>query len=55
MVINSNGERTTTRYIVLIEHYRKLGTPTTNEKCDAKFDKEIIARAMEIVDASKRE
>ena len=39
----------------MAEHYRKLGTPTTNRWFDAEFVKEINARAEENVDASERE
>ena len=40
---------------VLVEHYRKLGTPKTNETFDAEFEKEIDARVETNVDASERE
>ena len=42
MVSISEGER---EVLVLIEHCRKLGTPTTNETFDAEFEKEINAWA----------
>ena len=38
---------------VLEEHYRKLGTPTTNKTFDAKFEKEINAWAEANVDDQK--
>ena len=40
---------------VLIEHYRKLGTPTASETFDAELEKEINAWAEENVGASERE
>ena len=36
MVSSSKGKRE-----VLVEHYRKLGTPTANETFGAEFEKEI--------------
>ena len=39
----------------VVEHYRKLGTPTTDKELDAQFEKEINAWAEENVDASERE
>ena len=50
MVGSSKGKRG-----VLVEHYRKLGTPTTNETFDAKFEKEVKTSVDENVDASARE
>ena len=50
MVSSSKGKRE-----VLVEHYRKLGTPTTNETFDAEFEKEIDAWVEANVDASERE
>ena len=50
MVSSSKGKRE-----VLVEHYRKLGTPTTNENFDAEFEKELNAWAEANVDASERE
>ena len=43
-----NGKMVTTssskgKREVLVEHYRKLGTPTANETFDAEFEKEINA------------
>ena len=40
---------------LLVEHYRKLGTPTTNETLDAEFEKEINAWAEENVDVLEKE
>lgn len=40
---------------VLAEHNRKLGTPTTSQRCDAKFDEDINAWVEANVEASKRE
>ena len=48
MVRNSKGERQ-----VLVEHYRKLGTPTANKTFDAQFGKEINAWAEANVDESE--
>ena len=39
----------------MVAHYRKLGTPTTNETFDAEFEKEINAWAETNVDASEKE
>ena len=39
----------------LVEHYRKLGTPTANETFDAEFEKEINAWAEVHVGTSERE
>ena len=51
MVSSSKGKRE-----VLVKHYRKLGTPTTNKTTfDAEFEREINAWAEANVDASKRE
>ena len=50
MVSSSKGKRE-----VLVEHHRKLGTPTTNETFDAEFEKKINAWAEANVDASERE
>ena len=46
MVSSSKGKRE-----VLVEHYRKLGTPTTNETFDAEFEKKIDAWVRANVDA----
>ena len=40
---------------VLVEHYRKLRTPTTNKTFDAEFEKEINAWAEANADESERE
>ena len=40
---------------VLVEHCRKLGTPTAGETFDAEVEVEINARAGANVDASQRE
>ena len=40
MVSSSKWKRET-----LVEHYRRIGTPTANETFDAEFDKEINAWA----------
>ena len=40
---------------VLVEHYRKLATPTMNETFDAEFEKEIDAWVEGNGDASERE
>ena len=50
MVSSSKGKRE-----VLVEHHRKLGTPTTNEMFDAEFEKEIDAWVEANVDASEKE
>ena len=50
MASSSKGKRE-----VLVEHHRKLGTPTTNETFDAEFEKKINAWAEANVDASERE
>ena len=50
MVSSSKGKRE-----VLVEHYRKLGTPKPNAKSDTEFEKEINAWAEANVEASKRE
>ena len=50
MVSSSKGKRG-----VLVEHYCKLGTPTTNETFDAEFEKEIDAWVQANVGASDRE
>ena len=50
MVSSSKGKRE-----VLVEHYRKLGTPTSNKTFDAEFEKEINAWVEANVDASERE
>ena len=52
MVINSSSKG---KREVLVEHYRKLGTPTDNEAFDAEFQKEINAWAEANVGASERE
>ena len=49
MVSSSKGKRE-----VLVEHYRKLGTPAANETFDAEFEKEISAWAEANVGASER-
>ena len=49
-VISSKGKKD-----VLVEHYRKLGTPTANETFDAEFEKETNAWAEANVGESKRE
>lgn len=50
MVINLQEKRA-----VLVEHYGKLGTPTTNENVDAELEKEITAWAEANGDAPGRE
>ena len=40
---------------MLVEHYRKLGTPAANETLDAEFEKEINAWAEENVDVLEKE
>ena len=50
MVCSSKGQRE-----VLVEHYRKLVTPTANETLDAEFEKEINAWAEANVGASEME
>ena len=50
MVSSSKGKRE-----VLVEHYRKLGTPTTNDNFDSEFEKEINSWAEENVERSRRE
>ena len=54
MVSSSKGKRE-----VLVEHYRKLGTPKPNTEFDTEFDtefeKEINTWAEPNVEASKRE
>ena len=40
---------------VLVDHSRKLGTPTADETFDAEFDKEINAWAEVNADASDKE
>ena len=50
IVSSSQGKRE-----VLVEYYRKLGTPTTNETFDAEFEKEIDAWVEANVDASEKE
>ena len=50
MVDRSKGKRE-----VLVEHYHKLGTLTTNETFDAELEKEINAWTEAKVDASERE
>ena len=42
MVSRSKGKR---EVLVLVAHYRKLGTPTTNKTLDANFEKGINAWA----------
>ena len=49
-VSSSKGKRE-----VLVEHYRKLGTPKPNAKFDAEFEKEINAWVEVNVEASKRD
>ena len=48
MVGSSKGKRE-----VLVEHYRKLGTPTANETFDTEFEKETNAWAEANVGASE--
>ena len=50
MVSSSKGKRE-----VLVEPYRKLGTPTDNETFDAEVEKEINVWAEANVGASERE
>ena len=50
MVSSSNGKRE-----ALVEHYSKLGMPTTNETLDAEFEREIDAWVEANVDASEME
>ena len=50
MASSSKGKRE-----VLVEHYRKLGTPKANKTFDADFEKEINAGAEANVGASERE
>ena len=50
MANTSKGKRE-----VLLEHSRKLGTPTTNKTFNAEFEKEVNAWAEANVDASERE
>ena len=40
---------------MLVGHYHKLGTPTTNKTVDAEFEKEINAWAEENVDVLEKE
>ena len=40
---------------MIVDHYRKLGTPTVNETLDAEFEKDINAWAEANVVASQRE
>ena len=40
---------------VIVEQYRKLGTPTTSETFDTEFEKEIDAWVEANVDGSERE
>ena len=40
---------------VIVEQYRKLGTPTTSETFDTEFEKEIDAWVEANVDASEKE
>ena len=47
MVGSSKGKRE-----VLVEHYRKLGTPTTNKTFDTEFETEINAWAEANIDSS---
>ena len=49
MLSSSKGKRE------VLEHYRKLEKPTTNETFDAEFEKEIDAWVEANVDASERE
>ena len=41
--------------LLIVEHYRQLGTPKADETFDAEFEKEISAWAEANVDASERE
>ena len=50
MVSSSRGKRE-----VLVEHYRKLRTPTANENSDAEVEKEINSWAEANVGAPERE
>ena len=50
MVSSSKGKRE-----VLVEHYRKLGTPAANETFNAEFDKKINVWAEANVGTSERE
>ena len=50
MVSSSKGKRE-----VLVEHYRKVGTPTTNKTFHAEFEKEINTCAEANLDASEKE
>ena len=50
MVNSSKGKRE-----LLVENYRKLGTPTANQTSNAEFVKNINAWAEENVHASERE
>ena len=47
-MVNSKGNRE-----VLVEQYRKLGTPATNEAVDAELEKDINASAEANVVASE--
>ena len=51
MVSSSKGKKRE----VLVEHYRKQGTPTANETFNAEFEKEMNAWAEANVGASERE
>ena len=48
MVTSSKGKRE-----LLVDHYRKLETPTTNKTFDTELNKEIDAWAEANVDTSK--
>ena len=50
MVSSSKGKRN-----ILVQHYRRLGTPTANETFDAEFEKEINTWAEANVGAAERE
>ena len=50
IMVSTKGKRE-----VLVEHYRKLGTPKANAKFDAEFEKKNNAWAEVNVEASKRE
>lgn len=50
-----NGEYFGWESGVLVEHYRKLGTPKTKKRSDTEFEKGIDAWARANVEASKRE
>ena len=51
MVNSSKGKR---EVLVLVEHCRKLETPTTSKTSDAEFENEVDAWAETNVHASER-